>query len=248
MQTSTLLRRSLFYFWRTNLAVVAGVALAVGVLAGALMVGDSVRASLRDLFLSRIGKTDLVISSATLFRELLASDLKSDASFNRSFKDACPMLVLKATVTHEASKRRASGIQVYGVDDRFWSFHDAQPVELTDPEIIPSSDLARELGSRAGDAILLRVEKPSAIPADSLQGRKDDLGKTIRYSALEPLPDAEMGQFSISPSQGPLRAVFVSLKRLQKDLNQLDRINTILFSGGTSASSESDLRAGLKGT
>ena len=46
MTSSTLLRRSLRHYWRTNLAVIAGVAIAVAVLAGALMVGVSVRASL----------------------------------------------------------------------------------------------------------------------------------------------------------------------------------------------------------
>ena len=35
--------------------------LAVAVLAGALLVGDSVRASLRDLFQQRLGNTDQVI-------------------------------------------------------------------------------------------------------------------------------------------------------------------------------------------
>jgi putative ABC transport system permease protein len=42
-----LVRRSLGHYWRTNLAVIAGVATAVAVLSGALLVGDSVRGSLR---------------------------------------------------------------------------------------------------------------------------------------------------------------------------------------------------------
>ena len=63
MTTGQLLQRNLTYFWRTNLAVVAGVAIAVSVLAGALLVGDSVRGSLRDLFLQRLGNTDQVITS-----------------------------------------------------------------------------------------------------------------------------------------------------------------------------------------
>lgn len=49
MRTRTLVARNLVYYWRTNLAVMLGVATAVAVLTGALVVGDSVRASLRDL-------------------------------------------------------------------------------------------------------------------------------------------------------------------------------------------------------
>jgi len=50
-----LLLRSLLHYWRTNAAVLAGVATAVAVLAGALLVGQSVRSSLQDLLVERIG-------------------------------------------------------------------------------------------------------------------------------------------------------------------------------------------------
>ena len=58
MSLSRLALRSATYHWRTNLAVVLGVAAAVSVLGGALLVGDSVRGSLRDLVLSRLGRTE----------------------------------------------------------------------------------------------------------------------------------------------------------------------------------------------
>src|SRR5260370_14718151 len=49
----TLIRQSLTYYWRTNLAVVFGVAIAVSVLAGAALAGESVRARRRALFPTR---------------------------------------------------------------------------------------------------------------------------------------------------------------------------------------------------
>ena len=76
MRTTDLIKRSLRYYWRTNLAVVFGVATAVAVLAGALLVGDSVRASLRDLFLQRLGQTDHVIAAPGFFREQLTEDIR----------------------------------------------------------------------------------------------------------------------------------------------------------------------------
>jgi len=66
MRARQIVLRSLTYYWRTNVAVVLGVATAVSVLAGALLVGDSVRGSLRDLLLGRLGKTDQVVVSTTL--------------------------------------------------------------------------------------------------------------------------------------------------------------------------------------
>ena len=48
--------RALTYYWRINLAVTAGAAVAAAVLTGALLVGDSVRGSLRGLTLERLGR------------------------------------------------------------------------------------------------------------------------------------------------------------------------------------------------
>src|SRR5689334_8536647 len=113
MRTTQLLKRSLTYYWHTNLVVVLGVAIAVSVLAGALLIGESVRGSLRDLSTRRLGKTDDLITSNNFFREQLAADLGM----------TCPMIALKGVAVHEASKRRAGDVKVYGVDDRFWKFN-----------------------------------------------------------------------------------------------------------------------------
>jgi ABC-type lipoprotein release transport system permease subunit len=231
MKTSTLILRNLTYYWRTNLAVVLGVATAVAVLAGALVVGDSVRASLGQIFLNRIGKTDHVISATGFFREQLAGDIQSKDEFKSRFSGAAPIIALNAFVTHEKSRRRASSVQLYGVDDRFWQFHSLQGVKAPgEREVLISPDLARELGSEPADSILLRVEKPSAIPAESLHGRKEELGRTIRLTIRETLEPAALGEFSIRPRQGGVRAVFVSLARLQKDLEQPGKANAILIS------------------
>src|SRR5207247_1679685 len=123
MRMRSLVVRGLFYYWRTNAAVVLGVATAVAVLAGALLVGDSVRGSLRDLVLQRLGTTDRVVLSPAFFREALAGDLRADATFTKSFAAVCPMIAVQGFVTDQTSGRRASRVQVYGVDDRFWRFH-----------------------------------------------------------------------------------------------------------------------------
>src|ERR1041385_3718024 len=172
MRTSTLLVRNLAWFWRTNLVVVLGVATATAVLAGALLVGDSVRASLRDLVLGRLGNAAYVVSGTNFYREQLAADLGQ----------AAPMIALDGVAAHEPSGRLAANIQVYGADERYWTFQG----EAGDPprgrEVLLSPALARELGAKAADSILLRVPKPSAIPLESLQGRKENAGQTIRLT------------------------------------------------------------------
>ncbi|HYY56200.1 MAG TPA: FtsX-like permease family protein, partial [Pyrinomonadaceae bacterium] len=231
MRRAFLLKRNLAYFWRTNLAVVFGTGAAVAVLTGALLVGDSVRASLRDLFLLRLGRTDHVVSAAGFFRERLADDIQSHAEFAAGgFRAVCPLIALDAAVVHERSGRRGSGVSVYGVDARFWRFHEREGSAPQNREALLSDGLAQELGVKAGDALLLRVEKPSAIPAESLHARKDELGRTVRLSVRGALPASQMGEFSARPQQAGVRAVFVPLSLLQKELEQDGRVNTLLVS------------------
>src|SRR3979409_2095949 len=98
MHPAGLLFRSLTYYWRTNVAVVLGVATAVAVLAGALLVGDSVRGSLRDLVLPRLGRADRIVLSPTFFRERLADDLAGDDAFSTAFDGVAPLVVLPGIV------------------------------------------------------------------------------------------------------------------------------------------------------
>ncbi len=64
---------------------------------------------------------------------------------------------------------------------------DARTPELQRNEILLSESLARELDTHAADSIVLRVEKPSAIPIESLHSRKEDLGITLRLTVKEAL-------------------------------------------------------------
>ncbi len=218
MRTTSLLKRGLTYYWQTNLVVVLGVATAVAVLAGALLIGASVRGSLRDLVSQRLGNTDRIVTSPGFFREQLATDLA-----------ACPIIALEGVVTHEPSKRRAGDVKVYGVDERFWQFNGIPKIDLENRQALISDGLAIELGTQSGDSLLLRLEKPSDIPIESLHGRKDDPGKTIRLNISRSLPRDSLGEFSLQPTQGVVRAVFVPLRFLQRELEQEAKINTILI-------------------
>lgn len=237
MSSIPLTRRSLAYYWRTHLAVVAGVAVAVAVLTGSLLVGDSVRGSLKRLALQRLGTAHWVITSSVYFREALAEEMAAHPDFSRQFGAVCPILVQEGRLT-QPETGRAAGVSVYGVDERFWRFQGVEP----DPgfgsgprsgrSVLLSPEAARDLGADAGSPVLLRLEQPSNVPRDSLHGRRDRAGRTVRLSVGGILQPSRMGEFSLSPRQGPVRAVFVPLPRLQRDLEVPNRINTLLVSRG----------------
>ncbi len=230
MRPISLIVRSIRHYWRTNLAVIAGVATAVAVLAGAMLVGDSVRGSLRDLVLQRLGRTDRIVLSTGFFRAALADQLRADVDFQFFYTDACPLIVMQGLVTDQSTGRRASQVQVYGVDDRFWRFHRVSGREGPDARgAFISRALARDIGAGADSTALVRVERPSAIPIESLHGRKEDTGRTLRLTVRAVLDAAQMGDFSIRPSQADVRAVFVPLAQLQRELDQPGRANALLI-------------------
>ena len=231
MNQSRLARESLTYYWRTNAAVVLGVATAVAVLSGALLVGDSVRGSLRDMVLERLGRTDQVVLSAGFVREELAQDLAVDPAYDAHFDGIYPIVMVQGFVSVQSGGGRAGQVLVYGVGAQFWNFHKVGNV--TPPEgrnALLSPALARELAAEDGATILVRVQRPSEIPIESLHGRKDDLGRTIRATVQGVLPRESLGEFSLQAKQGEIRAVFLPRELVAQELDIPGKVNTLLVS------------------
>ena len=114
MSSWRLILRSLAYYWRTHAGVLLGSAVAAAVLTGALLVGDSVRGSLREMALARLGRTHLALpASPRLFRAALADDLA-----RRTRVDVVPVLTLNAAAGEGPT--RANDVQVLGVTNDFW--------------------------------------------------------------------------------------------------------------------------------
>ena len=242
-----LTRASLRYYAATNAMVVLGVAVAVAVLAGALLVGASVRESLTQIALGRLGATDVVVASPTFFRTALAYDVAA-----RSSTRVAPLIVAGGAVAHDESKRSAGRVTVYGVNDLFGQFHHRQSIGVAGAAVFPdiagrdaliSEALATELGAKVGDAITLRIAKPTDIPLSSLQGRKEVTGQRIRLQIARILDRASLGEFSLSPSQGPVLSIYVPMQRLQRDLAIGDRVNALLLSNPSSANIIEDVIA-----
>jgi len=237
---------NLLYYWRTNLAVIAGVATAVAVLSGALLVGHSVRDSLRDLIFQRLGSAEYVISSDRFFRADLAPEITSSAG-TQGMPESCPMIYLQGVLVHEESGRRAHDVHVYGIDERFWRFHGAEGQKAPEGRAAAvGSALARHLGIRSGDGLLLRVETQRGIPRESLFGRREDVGRTVRLVCGEILPAERLGEFALRPNQGEIFSMFVPLQRLQRDLAQPGRANAMLLASGPKEWDLQEVRRQLK--
>ena len=171
---------SLRHHRRMHVAVALGVAVATAVLTGALLVGDSVRGSLRDLTLQRLGRIDSALVTGHFFRDALAAEV-----------DGEPAILMPGTLEAGSGDdaRRATQVSIVGVRDEFWKLGEGGPQEpLAAGSVAITEPLARELGVKAGDTILLRIPAAEAIPADSPLGEKNDTSRGRRLRVAEVLP------------------------------------------------------------
>ena len=230
---------SLRHFWRTNLALMLGIAIGTAVLTGAFIVGDSIRGSLKSLTLERLGKINEILIGEQFFREELASEVSQH--LGESYSQAVPaILVNQATIeitdraealAETAITSRAQGVTVVGLTKDFWSLSasGSSPQVPGPDEIVINQALADELDANVGDTLLLRVGKPAKVAADSPLSRKSDLVKTIVDLKLtQIIPATGLGRFSMQASQSVPANAFVSLEVLQDGLDQEGKINAVL--------------------
>lgn len=227
MSFGQLLWRNLVHHRRAHLGVALGVAVATAVLTGALLIGDSLRGSLRALAEDRLGNIDLALVGDQFFPEDLA----------KRWQEASPALgriarviVLQGTVlTRDAQDRvaaRVGRVQILGVDDEFWSLFDHHPAKLGTDYLVNAA-LADDLGIAVGSTIEVRIEKPQAVPADSiLAERHEPEGVYLEPSRVAAvLANHGPGQFTLAMQQAKPRILYVALRRLQqrleRDANQL---------------------------
>ncbi len=230
-----LLRRSVRHHYREHLASVGATAVAVMVLTGALLVGDSVRASLRAAFTGRLGAADHAVLARFAFRDDPAQGLAARLAADRALAGSAvvPIQRLSGALIPGSGPGRA--VTVFGVDERFFRFHGI-PDEGIARGAIRLGPGARDPDLAPGDPVVLRVDDLSAVAASSLFGEKEGGGDTLRRVVEAwpaPSPGPGSGDFALFPAQGASRAVFVRLDDLARTVDgDARRANALLVEGG----------------
>ena len=242
------MRRSLGYFWPMNLAVALGTAVTAAVLTGALLVGDSMRGSLRDLILERLGRIDHVLAAEKFFREDLVNELKQLTIFREHFEEVAPAILVSGGAIKSGTEARASQVNIQGVDDRFVQLFAPLPLEneidfdakKTDgmfPPVVVNRSLQKELDAEIGDSILLTMRRPSDIHPEFTLGSRDpsDVALAFRVSIVQVIPDRGLGRFGLRTHQSHPRNAFLPLAALQRALKREGRINSLLVAQSNEA-------------
>ncbi|MDZ7620431.1 MAG: hypothetical protein U1E05_25795, partial [Patescibacteria group bacterium] len=235
MSPTRLVLASLAHYWRAHVAVAAGVAVAAAVLTGALLVGDSMRGSLRHLVLDRLGRIDYLLLADRFFHEELSDELADAAGFYESFDAAVPAILLKASLENADADElaRVNDVNLIGCDVRFWRLGHGTPAVLPGPRQITINRAAADaLSVAVGDAILLRLPQPGDIPAESTLGRRHETVRTARLEVAAIVENEGLGRFGLEPTQHLPRNAYLPLDWLAERLDRPEQVNAILVAGG----------------
>ena len=215
-----LVTRGIRFYWRNHIGLMLCVAISTATILSALVVGDSVRYSLKKIAISKIGRIHLALTSQDrFFRDELAKEL------NSQFVSA---LLLNGIAINTENRSRANNIQIIGVDDDFWKLGDINTT-IGENNAIINERLAKHLDIKSGDEILIKIRKTSLLPLDAPLSIDSDLSVSIRVIIQRIMPDLSIGGFSLQSNQIIPFNVFLPIKIIQDKVDLEGKANLILI-------------------
>ncbi|MCM2374328.1 FtsX-like permease family protein [Aporhodopirellula aestuarii] len=226
-----------------NAAVAIGVATATAVITGALLVGDSMRGSLRELTIERLGRIESILAPGQFFPiesvKLPAGSSESTTASVILFPGgSVETKIMPGAEGAESSQtglprtRRLGGVQIVGIDDTFWDLDSTgvRPNAMPDENsVVLNQSAADELQVHVGDEVTLRLPVEGAVPADSPLGKRDIQSEGLpRMKVAAIVPDRGLGRFSLMASQAAPKTVFASRQLVAEVLDREGQANAIL--------------------
>ncbi|HEV8291891.1 MAG TPA: FtsX-like permease family protein, partial [Tepidisphaeraceae bacterium] len=230
MSRFKLLLRTLTHFRLNNLAVIAGAAIASAILTGAMMVGDSVKLSLRNLTLQRLGPIDYSLAPGRFFNEDLASRIQNHKNFPASFSQSIPGIYLRGGATNESTNSAAAGVQIAAVGNDL--------VSVADNRCILNEPLASLLRASPGHTLILSLPSTDDTPKDATFARRsrDDTLNNMRVDVAKIATEPNfISLFNLTGTQRPTLNLWTNLPNLQQALDQPHRANAVFVNAKSSA-------------
>jgi putative ABC transport system permease protein len=141
--------KSFWFFKKQHLAVFAGTVISTAVLTGALIVGDSIKYSLKQTVDARLGNIKFAMQTGDRFvRAELANDISTDLNIATS-----PLLMLESIAINTESNIRINKTQIYGINDSFWALSSKTIPKLNEDEVIISENIAQKLNLNINDEL-----------------------------------------------------------------------------------------------
>lgn len=225
MTLATLIRRSLRFHARSLAGVILGAAIGSAALIGALVVGDSVKHSLRSMNLSRLGQIELALPAGDrILREELASAMQPPSG--PRFE---PVLMLHGTAALADGSARANQVQILGIQPSFWDQAPRTPLtrDLPPDSVLLNEALLRQLGVEQGETVILRFAKPTQFSSEATLSPKESIFLSMRLQVAGVVGPEGLGNFSLRVSQVPPYNAFVRMDQLQERAEIENSVNLL---------------------
>lgn len=203
----------------TPLGPVFGLTLAVATSIATLALQQWIVGRVEGDLSRRLGRASAVLSAPRFAREALAEQ-------RSVLGNAVPLIALDGAATVEGGGASVPHVLVYGVDDRFWRFHDRPTLHgPSDSDVLLSPALASALGVSGGAHVTVTIPFPEDVPLWTLHGRRSS-SRTVRLRVAE--HDGSIGALSPLDTSRDAVAAYLSLRTLQADQLWQGRVNAIL--------------------
>ncbi len=248
--------RTLWYHRRTNVGVMLGVALATAVISGSLLIGDSMRYTLRRTAMLRLGATDFAIAPGDrFFTNDLAQRLNSQRQKREDVEDTegkvggvASVIVGQGAVTTPNGRARANQVQVVGVDAGMGKFFEGMVVPEPGQAYVNDA-LARQLGLEVtghgdgamAEGLVVRLPRPVSVPGDAALSNHRDAVLAMNVRAMGLVTPEQGGRFSLRAEQSEPMNLFVNRDWLAKQMDVAGRSNVILGRGDAPSDSNDSL-------
>jgi putative ABC transport system permease protein len=231
MSLSKLILKSIWFYRKLNLTIILGIALSSAILVGALIIGDSVKYSLQQITVQRLGKTAQVITAGErLFRTQLATELAE-----KTGTETAALLRVNGFGVIAGGELRVNQLAVWGVDATMGNFTDyPESFQLESNEVAINENLASLSGLKVGDEFLLRADKLNTFPANTPFVSEKEATVSFRVSVARILKPDELGNFNLKNIQSAPRNVFLNLEWLNEQMGLQQRANVLLVADGVS--------------
>ncbi len=231
MSLYKLIFKSIWFYRKLNLPIVLGIALSTAILVGALIIGDSVKYSLQQITVQRLGNTSQVITAGErLFRQQLANELAKKSNI-----ETAALLRANGFGVINGGEVRVNQLSVWGVNATMGNFTDyPESFQLKNNEVAINENLSSLSGLKIGDEFLLRVDKLNTFPANTPFVSEQESTVSFLVSVARIVKTDELGNFNLRNIQSAPRNVFVNLDWLNQQMGLLQKANVLLVGDGVS--------------
>ena len=245
--------RSTRFYGAGNIAIAACIGIAVGIIIGALILGDSLVYSMQQQLYARLGRIQSCLPASNLFRMELAHDIAiGQKNVNEKQKLKLPEPTIIPALRFNAAlyfSRNAEPLNIISAAANTVMQDSCLPVTLwgvtpsfaqleskkNAPFIVPqggaatiNQKTANQLGLKVGDIVIIRFTPPQDVPVETIWGNQGNLIETMPITIEAIASDNSIASLNIEGTQQTACNVFVPLEWLQKSINQPQKANIIL--------------------